>query len=180
MTNNAANRFWNTFSEFVVLLVVSFVLAMGIRTAVAEVRWVPTGSMEPTVAAGDRLFTIKAIYYFEKPQRGDIIVFYAPKRANLNPNSAPFVKRLIGLPGDTVEVRDGKVYVNGQVFKVETARVPKYTYGPVTVPDGMYFVLGDNRNASYDSHEWGFLPEQNVIAKAVCVIWPFDHIKVLK
>ena len=140
----------------------------------------PTGSMEPTIAAGDRLFTIKAIYYFEHPKRGDIVVFNVPKQVSDDPNAAPFVKRLIGLPGDTVEIKDGNVYVNGKIFKVATARTPRYSYGPVTVKEGTYFVLGDNRNESYDSHEWGFVPEENVFAKAVFVIWPLDHIKVLQ
>ncbi|NCO66577.1 MAG: signal peptidase I [Candidatus Aquicultor secundus] len=175
-----ARRFWETLSEFIVLAVIAFVLAFGIRTAVAEPRLVPTGSMDPTIAPGDRIFTVKALYYFEEPHRGDIVVFKVPKQVNSDPDAAPFVKRLIGLPGDTVEVRDGVLYVNGKAYKVAAARTPQYSYGPVKVKEGMLFVLGDNRNQSYDSHEWGFVPEENVIAKAVCVFWPLDHLKVLK
>lgn len=175
-----ATRFWSALSEFVILVIVAFVLAFGIRTAVAEVRWVPTGSMEPTIAAGDRLFTFKVIYYFKNPERGDIVVFEPPNQAQEKAGNYPFVKRVIGLPGDTVEVRDGLVYVNDKVYDVDSAREPLYSYGPVKVEDGTLFVLGDNRNESYDSHEWGFLPEENVIAKAVFVIWPLDRIKVLQ
>ncbi|HZD60054.1 MAG TPA: signal peptidase I [Anaerolineae bacterium] len=175
-----AQRFWSTLSEFVVLVLIAFVLAMGIRTAVAEVRWVPTGSMEPTIKPGDRLFTVKLNYYFKEPARGDIVVFNVPPQVKREQNMPPFVKRVIGLPGDTVEVRGGKVYVNGKVFNVGTARTPEYDYPPVKVEDGMLFVLGDNRNHSYDSHEWGLLPEDNVIAKAVLIIWPLDHAHVLK
>ena len=172
-------RFWDALSEFIILLIIAFVLALGIRTAVAEVRWVPTGSMEPTILAGDRLFTVKVLYYFKEPARGDIVVFHVPERARQEPDMPPFVKRVIGLPGETVEIRDGKVYVDGEEYKVKSARVPQNTYGPVEVGKGKLFVLGDNRNASYDSHEWGLLPEENVIAKAVYVIWPLNHIGVL-
>lgn len=175
-----ASRFWSALSEFVILVIVAFVLAFGIRTAVAEVRWVPTGSMEPTIAIGDRLFTVKAIYYFKKPVRGDIVVFEPPSQVHSKTGNYPYVKRLIGLPGDTVEIREGLVYVNDKVYDVDSAREPRYSYGPVKVENGTLFVLGDNRNESYDSHEWGFLPEENVIAKAVFVIWPFNHIKVLQ
>jgi len=175
-----SQRILNTLSEFIIMIVIAFVLAMGIRTAVAEVRWVPTGSMEPTIAAGDRLLTVKLNYYFKSPQRGEIVVFHIPDRIKQEKNMPPFVKRIIGLPGDTVEVRDGKVYVNDRAYEVEDAPEAEYTFGPVEVEEGMLFVLGDNRNQSYDSHEWGFLPEENVIAKAVVVIWPINHIKMLK
>ncbi|HEY3373509.1 MAG TPA: signal peptidase I [Candidatus Aquicultor sp.] len=173
-------RFWGAVKEFVVLIVIAFILALGIRTAVAESRLVPSGSMEPTIATGDRIFTVKVLYYFTQPARGDIVVFDVPKQAHVDPNSPPFVKRVIGLPGDNVEIKDGQVYVNGQVYNVDTARIPQYSYGPVTVKEGRLFVLGDNRNQSYDSHEWGQVPEKNVIAKAVFVYWPLDHMKVLK
>lgn len=170
--------FWSTVSEFLVLLIIAYVLALGIRTFVAERRDVPTGSMEPTIHAGDSLFTVKALYYFRQPRRGDIVVFNVPKKVNPD-QTYPWVKRLIGLPGDTVEVRDGKTYVNGKVYNVPTARMPKYKFGPVKVKDGMYLVFGDNRNESYDSHYWGFLPQEEVFAKAVCVIWPVKDIKIL-
>src|SRR3990172_8236926 len=121
-----AQRVWSALSEFVVLVLVAFVLALGIRTAVAEVRWVPTGSMEPTIMSGGRLFTVKLNYYFKEPERGDIVVFTIPDQVRLEqPIQSPFVKRVVGLPGDTVEVRDGKVYINGHEYSVKTARTPK-------------------------------------------------------
>lgn len=175
-----ARRFWDSLSEFIVLVIIAFVLALGIRTAVAEVRWVPTGSMEPTIMSGDRLFTVKLNYYFKNPERGDIVVFNVPNKIKQQEDMPPFVKRVIGLPGDTVAIRDGKVFVNGKEYKVDNARIPRYSYPPVKVKDGMLFVLGDNRNESYDSHEWGQLPEENVFAKAVFVIWPLDHIGALR
>ncbi|MBI4734011.1 MAG: signal peptidase I [Rubrobacteridae bacterium] len=153
---------------------------MGIRTAIAEVRFVPSGSMEPTIEIGDRLLTIKALYHFKEPARGDIVIFDVPEEAMIGKDKTPFVKRVIGLPGDVVEIRSGVVYINGKEYKVPSAKIPEYDYGPVKIEQGNLFVLGDNRNHSYDSHEWGQLPEDNVIAKAVFVIWPLTHVKVLK
>ncbi|MCL6471800.1 MAG: signal peptidase I [Firmicutes bacterium] len=171
--------FWSSVAEFLVLLLVAYVLALGIRMFVAERRDVPTGSMEPTIHAGDSLFTVKALYYFKNPERGDIVVFNVPK--SVDPKATfPWVKRVIGLPGDTVEIRDGKVYVNGKVYNVPGASKPKYSYGPVRVEDNMLFVLGDNRNHSFDGHYWGQLPRENVIAKAVFVFWPPKDAKLLK
>lgn len=175
-----ARKVWDVLSEFIVLTVIAFVLAFGIRTAVAEVRLVPTGSMEPTIAIGDRLLTVKVPYYFTEPKRGDIVVFNVPKQVDLPPDSPPFIKRVVGIPGDTIEVKDGHIYVNGREYVVSSASSPKYAYGPVEVEDDMLFVLGDNRNESFDSHEWGFLPRKNVIAKAVVVIWPPGHMQTLK
>lgn len=168
-----------TIREYAILILVALVLSFGIRTAVAEVRVVPSGSMLPTIGIGDRLLTVKLVYRFGDPQRGDIVVFDPPENLKGKFND-PFVKRVIGLPGDTVEVRDGKTFVNGREYKVPTAASPSYTYGPIKVPDGYYFVLGDNRNQSYDSHEWGFVPRENIIAKAVLVFWPPDDAKMLK
>jgi signal peptidase I len=175
-----SDKLWNGLKELVVLMIVAFLLAMGIRTAIAEVRYVPSGSMEPTIDTYDRILTVKALYHFKQPQRGDIVVFDVPKEANMDPKTPPFVKRVIGLPGDEVEVRDGRVYINGKEYKVPAARVPQYNYGPIKVGTGNLFVLGDNRNNSYDSHEWGQVPESNIIAKAVFVIWPLKHVKILR
>ncbi len=178
-TGSKGSRILKTIREYAVLVLVALMLSFGIRTAVAEVRVVPSASMVPTIGVGDRLLTVKLIYRFGDPQRGDIVVFEPPESLKGRFND-PFVKRVIGLPGDVVEVRDGKTFVNGREFKVETAETPLYTYDPVRVPDGYYFVLGDNRNRSYDSHEWGFVPRENIIAKAVLVFWPPDDAKMLK
>jgi signal peptidase I len=178
--SSSSDKLLKGLRETVVLLITAFILAMGIRTAIAEVRYVPSGSMEPTIKTGDRLLTFKALYHFKEPERGDIVIFDVPKEAMLEPDSAPFVKRVVGLPGDEIEVRSGRVFVNGNEYKVPTARIPEYDYGPVKVEKGKLFVLGDNRNHSYDSHEWGQVPEDNLIAKAILVIWPLNHAKVLK
>ncbi len=108
------------------------------------------------------------VYLFQRPQRGDIVVFRFP-----NDPSRDFIKRVIGLPGETVEVRNGQVYINGQPLDEPYLRErPSYTFQPVTVPPGHYFVLGDNRNNSSDSHIWGVVPESNIIGKAWFSYWP--------
>lgn len=162
--------------DYVVPFLVALVIAYGIRVAVAQPFVIPSGSMLPTIQLNDRILANKFIYRLREPERGDVVVF-EPKPEQ---GETPFVKRLIGLPGDTVEVKDGKLNVNGKRFKTGFAGQVGYTYGPAKVPPGMIFVLGDNRDNSYDSHEWGFLPRQNLIGKGFFVYWPLNHMKVLK
>lgn len=156
----------------------SVILAFGIRHFVAEARYIPSGSMEPTLQINDRLVVEKVSYYINPPQRGDIIVFYPPE--NLFPKSKrrdAFIKRVIGLPGDQVEITDGRVYVNGEPLEEGYIKAPpNYEWGPKVVPDESYLVLGDNRNSSYDSHEWGYVPRENIIGKAVVRFWPPDRL----
>ena len=145
-----------------------------IITFVGQVREVPTGSMEPTILVGDRFWTDKLILRFTSIRRGDIVVFDPPPQVQAQ---YPYIKRVIGLPGETVEVRDGLVFINGEPLdEPYIAEPPRYTYGPVTIPEGQYFVLGDNRNLSNDSHEWGLLERERIFARAVYRIWPVDRI----
>ncbi|HEY7270160.1 MAG TPA: signal peptidase I [Dehalococcoidia bacterium] len=111
-------------------------------------------------------------FLFRSPHRGDVIVFRAPTDPTRD-----FIKRVIGLPGDTVEVKNGTVFVNGSALDepYEMAR-PDYTYTKQTVPAGQYFVLGDNRNNSSDSHVWGFVPEDNIIGQAMFRYWPLHNL----
>ncbi|QZZ20766.1 signal peptidase I [Leptothermofonsia sichuanensis E412] len=155
----------------------SAVLAFGIRTFVAEARYIPSGSMLPTLQVNDRLIVDKVGYYFRDPQRGDIVVF-APTDAleKQNFNDA-FIKRIIGLPGEKVEVKGGRVYINGEPLRENyIADNPQYEWGPQVVPAGSYLVLGDNRNNSYDSHYWGFVPRNKIIGRAVVRFWPPNRI----
>ncbi len=109
-------------------------------------------------------------YLFRSPRRGDVVVFRFPN----NPDR-DFIKRIIGEPGDTVEVKGGYVYIDGAPLdEPYISNKPTYTYGPTEVPPNHYFVLGDNRNNSYDSHVWGFLPEENIIGQAWLSYWPKD------
>ncbi|WP_008317497.1 signal peptidase I [Leptolyngbya sp. PCC 6406] len=156
----------------------SIVLALGIRTLVAEARYIPSGSMEPTLEINDRLVIEKISYRFNPPVRGDIVVFWPPE--SLFPAGArrdAFIKRIIGLPGDTVEIRDGTVFVNGDALEENYIKAePDYIWGPETVPVDQYLVLGDNRNSSYDSHAWGFVPRDNIIGRAVVRFWPPNRV----
>lgn len=154
----------------------SAVLAFGIRTFVAEARYIPSGSMLPTLQVNDRLIVDKVGYYFKSPQRGDIVVFSPTDALEKQNFHDAFIKRVIGLPGEKVEVKGGRVYINDQPLKENyIADAPQYQWGPQTVPQGAYLVLGDNRNNSYDSHYWGFVPRDKIIGRAVVRFWPVDR-----
>lgn len=158
----------------------SLVIAFGMRQFVAEARVVPTGSMEPTVQINDRLVVEKISYRFHPPERDDIIVFQAPEKALVMSGSVTkdaYLKRVIGLPGETVEVADGKVFINGKTLAEGYIKAPpNYAWGPKVVPEGQYLVLGDNRNGSLDGHIWGFLPQEAIIGKAAGRFWPPNRV----
>jgi signal peptidase I len=162
-------------------LVTAGILAFGIRTFVAEARYIPSSSMIPTLQINDRLIIEKLSYHWQKPQRGDIVVF-SPTKALVQQNyHDAFIKRIIGIPGDTVQVKNRKVYVNDRPLTenyIEEA--PNYDFGPVLVPENQYLVLGDNRNNSYDSHYWGFVPRDNIIGRAIVRFWPLDRIGAIE
>jgi signal peptidase I len=128
---------------------------------------------------GDRLVVEKVSYYLHPPSTGDIVVFEPPPQL-LEYGYAPgkaFIKRVIGTPGDVVQISGGSVYLNGQVLVEEyIAEAPAYELPPLRVPNDQLFVMGDNRNNSNDSHIWGFLPQQNVIGRAVFRFFPIDRI----
>jgi signal peptidase I len=125
-------------------------------------------SMLPTVEEGEYIMVSKAAYFFSEPHRGDIIVFDSPQ----DPKS-DLIKRIIGLPGDTVEIRDNKVIVNGTpLTEPYTLESPHYLMLPEEIPAGHYFVLGDNRNNSSDSHRGWTAPRQNIVGKAWITYWP--------
>ncbi|MDX2097548.1 MAG: signal peptidase I [Leptolyngbyaceae cyanobacterium bins.59] len=151
----------------------SIVLALGIRTFVAEARWIPSGSMEPTLQVDDRLIVDKLSYRFNSPQRGDIVVFAPTDTLREQKFKDAFIKRVIGLPGEKVEIKGGRVYINGKPIREQyIADRPTYSWGPEVVPPNSYLVLGDNRNNSYDSHYWGFVPRDRIIGRAVVRFWP--------
>jgi len=167
----------NPIAELVKTLVSAAILAVGIRACVAEARFIPSESMLPTLEIDDRLIIEKISYRFRKPRRGDVVVFSptdALKEENYN---EAFIKRVIGIPGDVVEVRKGNVYVNDEKLSEKyILDPPNYEYPPTTVPEGEYLVLGDNRNNSYDSHYWGFVPLENLIGRATVRFWPPDRL----
>jgi signal peptidase I len=167
----------NPWIEATKTLALSAVLALGIRTFVAEARYIPSGSMLPTLEINDRLIVDKVSYHFQNPQRKDIIVFNPTHRLEEQNYHDAFIKRIIGLPGETIAIKDGQVYVNGRPLQEKYVREsPQYPYGPVTVPPNSYLVLGDNRNNSYDSHYWGFVPREKIIGRATVRFWPPNRI----
>jgi signal peptidase I len=151
-------------------IAIAVVLALLINNFVLINAEVPTGSMEKTIMINDRLFAFRLSYMFSKPQRGDIIVFKFPDN-----ESIPYVKRIIGLPGETVEMTDGKVYIDGTLLEEPYLTViPVGTYGPYTVPEDSYFMLGDNRNSSVDSRFWEhtFVHRDKILGKIFLRYWP--------
>lgn len=133
---------------------------------------VPTGSMVDTIPKPSRILSSRIHYWFNDPKRGDVILFDPPFEEDYY-----YVKRVIGLPGDTVTIQDGLVYINDSSTPLEEpylAEPPRGTFGPYEVPEGCYFVMGDNRNHSNDSRYWDvkFVPRENIYAKALIVYWP--------
>jgi signal peptidase I len=170
---------WEKWRENITILVLALGLAFFIRTFVAEPRYIPSGSMLPTLEIGDRLIVEKLSYYSHPPQRGDIIVFAPPpqlQEQGFEPDQA-FIKRVIGLPGDTVEVKNGHVFIDRQLLtEAYIAEAPNYPMSPMVVPPNQFFVMGDNRNNSNDSHVWGFLPNANIIGHACFRFWPLERL----
>lgn len=156
--------------EWVVTIVAALVIAFVVRTFLFEPVRVEGGSMSNTLLNGEIMFVTKPEYLSGDPERFDVVICHYPARGNTN-----FVKRVVGLPGDTVEIKDGYLYVNGEKYEEEylTYR-PNYTMSAYTVPDGMYFVLGDNRSNSNDSHLIGPVSRDMIKGHVRHVIWPLN------
>jgi signal peptidase I len=175
--------------ETIETFAVAIGLALLVRATVAEARYIPSDSMLPTLEKGDRLIVEKVSYHFGQPNRLDIVVFNPPDDSGFEKGNA-FIKRVIGLPGERIKVKDGEVFINGKAltepYELEApdyelpnayrdeswARDVKPTAEGYPVPPGHVFVMGDNRNNSMDSHVWGFLPIKNIIGKATVRFWP--------
>ncbi|MDM9382071.1 signal peptidase I [Chlorogloeopsis sp. ULAP01] len=196
--NNSSQKPDNSWiAELGRTIVLSIVLALGIRTFVAEARWIPSGSMEPTLHGSpnqweaDKIIVDKLSYKFSNPQRGDIVVFSPTKELQEEQYQDAFIKRIVGLPGERIEIRNGKVYINNQPLQENqylgssqrtvtdvctSGPQPPFLSKPVTIPPDSYLVLGDNRGSSYDSRCWGVVPRENIIGRAVLRFWPLNHI----
>ena len=178
--------------EYAESIIIAVILALIIRAFVVQAFKIPSGSMEDTLAIGDHIlvnkfiygskipFTDKRIWKIRDPKRGDVIVFEYPEDP-----SKDFIKRVIGTPGDVIEERDKKVYVNGKPYvnphevHKETDLIPREqnprdSFGPVTVPADSYFVMGDNRDRSYDSRFWGFVKNSKIKGLAFIKYWSWD------
>lgn len=164
--------------ETLSVVIIAFVLAMILRNFVIEGREIPTGSMLQTVQLQDRVWVNRFIYRFIEPQRGDVVMFDPPESLK---SPTPYLKRVIGLPGETVEIKNQKVYINGVALIEPYVSEPmNYEFGPVVVPENCLFVMGDNRNNSFDSHEWNaWLTEDRLMGKALGIYWPLKDIKLL-
>jgi signal peptidase I len=152
-------------------ILLSLVLFLAINAVSERIR-VESISMQPTLYPGDYVIVNKLAYRFNhRPDRGDVIVFRYPP----DPEAIPYIKRIIGLPGDQILITDGKVYVNGQLVVEPYLVVSTNRGGDWTVPDGQLFVMGDNRNNSSDSRSWGFVPLENIIGRAELIYLPPQH-----
>jgi signal peptidase I len=171
--------FWQSVWENAKIVMIALVLAFTIRAFIAEPRYIPSDSMFPTLETGDRIVVEKISYRFYSPHTGDIIVFEPPGQLQLQgyQKNQAFIKRVIGTSGQIVEVKDGVVYLDNQPLREDYIFEPPYYNLPaLQVPEGQLFVMGDNRNNSNDSHIWGFLPEANIIGKAITRFWPISRI----
>ena len=173
--DNRGNRAIRTLIEYVIILVIAFALVFGfVRPVVAEPFRVPSGSMEPTLhgckgCTNDRVLANKLAYDLSDVERGDIVVFESPVDGTV------LIKRAVGIPGDTLEIRDGTLYLNGELqdepyLNPDAGYSPPF--GPVTVPEGHFFAMGDNRTNSTDSRSYGPVPGGNLIGEAEVRFWP--------
>lgn len=178
--------------EYTEAIIIAVLLAVFIRSFVVQAFKIPSGSMLATLQIGDHLLVNKFIYGiklpltgsvlipWQDPDRDDVVVFKFPKDRSLD-----YIKRVVGVAGDTIEVRDKQLYVNGEaninphahntdqdIIKASVG--PRDNMGPVKVPEGYIFVMGDNRDNSYDSRFWGFVPLQDVLGKAMILYWSWD------
>ncbi len=162
--------------EYAESLLIAAVLALIIRTFIVTPFKIPTGSMQPTLMPGDKIFVNRFIYRFQPPQRADVVVFRYPEDPRRD-----FIKRLVAFPGERVEIVEGNLKIDGKI--VDTPPIFQQTYyknqgaygaaeAGIAVPADCYFVLGDNSNSSRDSRYWGFVPRKLMLGKAFVIWWP--------
>ena len=188
----ADRRSKGVFREYAESIIIALILALLIRAFVVQAFKIPSGSMEDTLLIGDHLlvskfiygtkipFTDKVVLKIRDPKRGDVVVFEYPEDPRKD-----FIKRIVGLPGDVVEGKDKKLYVNGQLYEnphavhkeaeiIPGANSPRDTFGPITVPQDCYFTMGDNRDRSYDSRFWKFVRRDQLKGLAFIKYWSID------
>ena len=189
-------RFKSEIREWAESIIIALILALLIRTFAIQAFKIPSGSMIPTFEIGDRIFVSKLVYgakipftdirlpALRQPKRGDIIVFVSPEAPKKD-----FVKRLIAVEGETVEIKSGNILINGKGIDGPDSVKSNYYHNrgdfgkegeSVTVPRGFYFALGDNSANSRDSRYWGFVPKKNLIGKAVLLYWPMQRIRIIR
>ncbi|HHT63777.1 MAG: signal peptidase I [Bacillota bacterium] len=164
--------------EALTTIIIAALITIVLEAFVVDNRIIPTSSMYPTIYAGDMVLVNKFVFRFQTPERGDIIVFEPDE----NISEDDLIKRVIGLPGETIEVKNRQVYIDGEpIEEPYLNEAPQYDFGPVKVPEGHLFVLGDNRNLSFDSHRWPdpFLEIKSVKGKAFFRYWPLKRMGTL-
>jgi signal peptidase I len=185
--------------EWVESIVIAALLAVFARSFLFQVYKIPTTSMVPTLVPHDKIFVSKLVYGpkipftdwripgFRFPQRGDVVVFIPPHEKNkIFFRQKPYIKRLVGLGGDHLLIKNGKLYINGKVLEQENIITKHYTnsgkYGTkeIVIPKDKYFVLGDNSANSYDSRYWGFVGQEDIIGKAIFIWWPLQRIGIIR
>lgn len=171
------NSFISFIKELPLLIIVAFVVAWAIKSFIIQPFFIPSGSMEPTFFDGDHVLVNKFVYRFSKPERGDVIVFKYPLDT-----SKDYIKRVIAVGGETVEVRSGDVFINGkEIYEPYLkSEVVGSDYGPIKIPANKFFVLGDNRDNSSDSRTWGLLPPKNILGRAVVLYWPLNRVGIVR
>ncbi|MCD6567635.1 MAG: signal peptidase I [Dehalococcoidia bacterium] len=161
--------------EIVITVLIAIVIYAILRFTV-QGYVVKYSCMLPNIESNEWIMVNKVSYAFSEPQRGDVIVLNPPIETE-----HPFIKRVIGLPGETVEVKEGKVFINGTPLTEEYILEPiRYTMPSRTVPEGEYFVMGDNRNSANDSHTGWTVPREDIIGKAMFVYWPLGKLGIVK
>jgi signal peptidase I len=171
--------------EWVVILIVAVLVAFVLRTFVIQTFYIPSASMVPTLQVGDRIVVNKLSYHLHAVHRGDIVVFKRPPNEDCaGPPVPDLVKRVIGLPGETISDRSGTVYINGRAL--DQTWLPKHTsstftasFAPVKIAANHYFMMGDNRVDSCDSRDWGTVPASYIVGRVELRIWPISRIAIL-
>jgi signal peptidase I len=192
LTEGLPNR-WRITIDWLVTILGAIAIVLAIKAWVINPYRIPSSSMEPTLhcakpdvgceaSYSDRVLACRFCYHLFSPARGDIVVFKTPPKAkDVCGAGGTFVKRLIGLPGDTWEERNGYVYINGRKLDepyIQQARRDDRTLGPEKIPAGRYFMMGDNRASSCDSRSWGTVPRGNLIGKVIATYWPPQRISI--
>jgi len=166
--------------EWVVIVGAALLTALLIKTFLLQAFYIPSDSMVPTLVQRDRVLVNKLSYHFHDVHRGDIVVFERPP-GEVDPRIKDLIKRVTGLPGETIEGRDGHLLINGRVL--EESYLPKGVqtsdFGPITVPKGRYFVMGDNRGNSKDSRVFGPISKSLIVGRAFIRVWPISSISLL-
>jgi signal peptidase I len=170
--------------EYAESIIIAVVLALFVRTFIMGVFKIPTGSMKPTLIEGDHIFVNKFVYNFIPPKRGEVVVFKSTEE-----KKKYLIKRLVVFGGETLEIKEGSLYINDKPISGIDSFGQRYYYNRgefggegqrVAVPDKSFYMLGDNSAGSRDSRYWGFVPKKNLVGKAFLIYWPLYRIRVIK